>query len=99
MNITGYTNYFKQKWFDNYNSEPVIEELNDSLEKRSIKIQQYKNLFDKRTKTFTNILAVYWLPNSDIILKIDAETKSIVTFYTKNDFKKGKMDEIVLGMG
>ena len=87
MICTGTTNYFRNKWKEHFDEEPDIERLNRFIMEDAVKIQPYITYFDKRKNELQTVLATYWIPFKAIVLKVDLESKSIVTFYTPEDTK------------
>lgn len=87
MLITGYTTFFKDKWSKVYNEVPTVDFLNDSLQKSAIRIQPYMVFFDKKKNDLVKVLASYWIPEENLVVKVDVESKSCVTFYCIDDLK------------
>lgn len=85
--LTGYTTYFKDKWLKVYKTEPNVEELNTKIQNSSIRVQPHMVFFDTRKNDTIKILATYWIPDCDIIVKVDLESRSLVTFYCLADLK------------
>lgn len=85
--ITGCTSYYREKWEKVYKKEPDIEELNNKIQNSSIRIQPHMVFWDDRKKEPVKILATYWIPDMDIIVKCDLESRSLVTFYCLSDLK------------
>lgn len=85
MIITGCTNFFRTKWKENFDEEPDIEMLNKWISEDAVKIQNYITYYDKRKEELQTILATYWIPFKAVIIKVDTESKSAVTWYGPDD--------------
>ena len=85
--ITGATTYFTEKWLKVYKKEPDIEELNNHIQSKAVRIQPHVMYWDERSSKTVKILAAYWIPDMDIIVKVDLESRSAVTFYGLGDLK------------
>jgi hypothetical protein len=85
--LTGYTTYFKDKWLKVYKTEPNVEELNNKIQNSSIRVQPHMIFFDSKKNDFVKILATHWIPDMNIIVKCDLESRSLVTFYCLDDLK------------
>lgn len=85
--ITGATTYYSEKWMKVYKEEPDIEELNNKIQNSSIRVQPHMVFFDERKREPVKILATYWIPSMEIIVKVDLESRSLVTFYCLSDLK------------
>lgn len=85
MIITGVTNYFKTRWKENFDEEPDIAMLNKWIQEDAVKIQNYITYFDKRRNELQTVLAAYWIPFKAVVIKIDLESKSAVTYYSPDD--------------
>jgi hypothetical protein len=82
--VTGYTNYFRDKWKQQFQEEPSVEKLNKQMD-LSIRIQPYLIFWDSKAAKLVKILASYWIPDSNIVVKVDFESKSFVTYYSPQD--------------
>lgn len=85
--MTGFTTLFSKKYKELFHKLPDVEELNDVLAEKAIRIQPYMIFFDNKRNEPTKILASYWIPEQEIIVKLDWESKSYVTLYSKQDLK------------
>lgn len=85
--LSGCTNYFRTKWKENFDEEPNIEILNKWISEDAVKIQSYITYFDRRKNDLQTVLATYWIPFKAVIVKVDVESKSAVTFYVPDDNK------------
>jgi len=87
--ITGVTNFFRKKWFDLFQISVDVEALDSQLRSNNcILIQPYIGIGSKELK---NVLAIYWLVEENLIIKVDLESKSAVTFFAKQEvFRKRK---------
>lgn len=85
--ITGVTNFFRKKWFDIFQISVNVEALDEQLRSNNcILIQPYVGIGSRELK---NVLAIYWLVEEGLIIKIDLESKSAVTFFSKQEvFRK-----------
>jgi hypothetical protein len=83
--ITGATNYFCNKWNDKFHEEPSIEKLNTMLENKSIQVQSFALYYNGKKKSLDSVLVVYWIPEEGLIFKVDPTSRSLVTFYCRED--------------
>ncbi len=86
--ITGFTRHFEKKWIDEFGEDPSVEDINDSLED-AICIQSYSVLYDRRKEDLHNVLAIYWTVADNLIIKVDSESKSAVTYCSQHDNSAG----------
>lgn len=89
MIITGVTNYFRTRWKENFDEEPDITMLNKWIQEDAVKIQNYITYFDKRRNELQTVLAAYWIIEKEVVVKIDAESRSAVTWYGIRDLNNG----------
>lgn len=85
--ITGCTDFFIDKWIEINGTKPDIEELNDWVLNKSLCVQSFLVYFNKKKESVQRILACYWIPSKNIIVKVDIESKSAVTWYSPEDAK------------
>lgn len=85
--ITGATNFFTEKYIKLYQKEPDIEELNRHIQSKAVRIQPHIMYWDERSAKTVKILAAYWLVELGIVIKADLESRSLVTFYSKDDLQ------------
>lgn len=82
--ITGFTKHFETKWIEEFGEAPSVEDISKELN-TAICIQNYSVLYDRRKEELKNILAIYWTTERNLIIKIDSESKSAVTYHTQSD--------------
>lgn len=87
MNITGWTKFFEKKWKEIYKVEPKLNILNDIINNDSIQVQSYTVYYNGKKKSLESVLAVFWSPKNNMVFKIDPSSKSLVTFYSREDLK------------
>jgi hypothetical protein len=85
--ITGATNFFTEKWVKLYKKEPDIEELNKHIQSKAVRVQPHIMYWDERKSETVKILAAYWLIELNVVVKADLESRSLVTFYSKDDLQ------------
>lgn len=95
MIITGYTKYFENKWKNEFDNIPSIEELNSHLKNGAVKLQSYISYYDNKKRTMENVLEIFWVPDKNLVFKIDPTSSSAVTFYRPTDKKKFSSKEWV----
>ena len=88
--LTGCTTLFAEKWKKAYKTEPNMEELNNKIQNRSIRIQPHMVYWDDKSSRLVKILAAYWLIDLDVVVKCDLESRSAVTAYFKSDVESNK---------
>lgn len=92
--ITGWTNFFEKKWKGKFHEEPLLKDLNDMLENKSIQVQSFTLYFDGKKKMLESVLAIYWVPEEKLVFKVDPTSRSLVTFYCDEDLKNMQQSEL-----
>lgn len=75
--------HFIQQWEKRVKQpQPTIYEIKNMI-RRAIWLQTDQRLFCKNGRIY-KIPALYWVPDKNIVLKVDEETKTVMTVITPN---------------
>ena len=87
-------NYFENKWKEKYKEKPSLDRLNTLLDDKSIQVQSFALYYNGKKKSLDSILAIYWVPEEYLIFKVDPTSRSLVTFYCREDLLNVEQEKL-----
>lgn len=82
------SHHFCENWQERVGKWPTVEEVSHFIH-GSIKIQNCRDLKDKSGRHF-RMLAIFWNPDLDLIMKIDTVKNTAVTVMSRYNLKTHK---------
>lgn len=78
------TKHFKERWMERVGGWPTVEAVSHYIE-HSVQTQRCQNLFRKNGNPF-RVLASYWHPDLDIVIKVDTYNQTAVTVISRENW-------------
>lgn len=84
------TKHFEQRWFERVGNKPTIAAVRHFI-RHSIPVQAGEDV-TRADGTPFRILAIYWHPELDLVIKIDSKNKTAVTVLTRENWGRRRDD-------
>ncbi len=79
------TKHFTKRWMQRVGNWPTVEAVNHYL-KQAVKVQGCQDFIRPNGQPF-RVLAIYWHPELDLVIKVDSFTQAAVTVFSRDNYK------------
>jgi len=79
------TKHFKERWEERVGGAAPEPEDVETMIADAIELQKFRNAYTPRGRRLT-ILALYWVPERGVVVKVNEKTRQAVTVVTEADF-------------
>jgi hypothetical protein len=80
------TKHFKKRWIERVGNWPTAEAVRNYVS-QSVQVQHCQNFLREDGQPY-RILAIYWHPELDLVIKVDDFEKTAVTVLSRDTYKK-----------